>query len=178
MLSYVPEKSLSGQKIYKKINEDSIILWTKPKKGGVSIKIVIPKQIESDKDFWIGIGLLIADGTKPGKKNKEKGRIAFTNGDPEQVKTVLKVFDHFGIDRDSWKGIVSANSYYIQNEDQFSNKAAKYWSNKTGISKERISTYFYNRKPKKRRETLQYGTIQIRYSNILLNSVLRKLINN
>lgn len=178
MLSYIPNKSLSGQKIFKEVDGDFIKLWTKPKKGGVSRDLMLPKKINFGKDFWMGIGLFIADGTKPGKKNKEKGRIAFTNGDPEQIKTVLGVFDHFGIDRGLWKGIISANSYYVQDEKRFSSQAAQYWSKQTGLSEEKISTYFYNRKPKRHRETLEYGTIQIRLSNIILNSVLWELINN
>ena len=90
MLSFIPQKTLSGQNINKTILKNSIKLWTKPKRGGSSCKITIPSKIVTDKHFWVGIGLFLADGTKPGIKNKEKSRIAFTNGDPKQINIVLE----------------------------------------------------------------------------------------
>ena len=178
MLSYIPEKTLTGQNINKKILTSTIELWTSPEKGGTSSKIKIPKKIKSDKDFWIGIGLFLADGTKPGIKNKDKGRIAFTNGNPKQIIKMLEFFEHFGLNRNIWKGVISANSYYIPDEKEFKSRSIIYWSKKTGIPKKNISAYFYDRKPKKIRETLKYGTIQIRFGNIMLASILWNIINN
>jgi hypothetical protein len=178
MLTLIPQKTLTGQNINKKILSNSIMLWTKPKKGGTSSKITVPSKILTDKDFWIGIGLFLADGTKPGIKNKEKSRIAFTNGDPKQVNKVLGFFEHFGINRNNWKGVISANSYYIPNEKEFKLNAVKYWFEKINIPTDNMNVYFYNRKPKKNRETLKYGTIQIRFGNIILNSILWNIIDN
>jgi len=178
MLSHVPEKTLTGQDIFKNVNNEYIELWTKPKNGGCSQKLKVPNEIKTDKDFWIGIGLLIADGTKPGKKNKDKGRIAFTNGDPKQIKQALKIFDLFGVDRNQWKGIVSANSYYVQDEQKFISNSKQYWNENIGLNIDMISIYLYHRKPKRVRKTLENGTMQIRYSNIILHSILRNIINH
>ena len=178
MLSFIPKQTLTGQNINIKFLKNSIKLWTKPKKGGTSCEITIPSKIVTDKDFWIGIGLFLADGTKPGIKNKEKSRIAFTNGDPNQINKVLGFFEYFGLNRVDWKGVISANSYFIQNEEKFKLDAIKYWSDKIKVPEKNINVYFYNRKPKKIRETLKLGTIQIRFGNIILNSILWNIINN
>jgi hypothetical protein len=178
MISNIPEITLTGQNINKKILKNSIKLWTSPEKGGTSCIIIIPKEIKTDNKFWIGIGLFLADGTKPGIKNKDKGRIAFTNGDAKQILIMLEFFEHFGLNRKMWKGIISANSYYIPDVNEFRSRSIEYWSKNTGIPSENISAYFYNRKPKKIRETLKFGTIQIRYGNIILNSILWNIINN
>ena len=176
MLQYVPERTLTGQRIVRRLNGDFLELQTMPKKGGRRSKLKVVRLIETDKQFWIGLGLLMAEGTKPGKRDKDKGRIAVTNSDPQVINIILHFFEKFGIQRSLWKGIVTANSYYIHSETDFIDRAKKYWSRRTNIPQENISVALYHRKPRKQRKTTPFGTLQIRLENIILNSLLQRLI--
>ena len=176
--THIPTKTLTGQKLYSEINNDWVTIWTKPKKGGKSSKAKIRRFVKLDVEFWVGLGLFLAERTRLGKRKRDMGRIAVTNSNPRIIDMVLRMFEKFGIKRNSWRGIISANSFYLRSASDFLKKARKYWADETDIPIEKISVTFYKRKPKRRRETTPFGTLQIRLESVIFNTVIQSFTSN
>lgn len=178
MRLFIPTKTLTGQTLYSKVNNNQITIWTKPEKGGKSSKARIKRFVKPGIEFWVGLGLFLAERTGLGNRKQDMGRVAVTNSNPQIINVVLRVFEKLGIKRASWRGIISANSFYLQSSETFSKRARKYWASTVNIPFEKISVALYNRKPRRRRETTPFGTLQVRLESVVINTVIQSLTSN
>lgn len=169
--TFVPTHTLTNQKICIKTNGTKIKLQTRSRSGPIS-KIELNRKIKTDKNFWVGLGLFI------GERTRDTQRLAVTNSNPSILKRVLRTFESMGIKQKEWKGVISANSYYVTNEQKFKKKAKEYWSKTLKIPQKNVITTLYKRTPLRKRETIKYGTLQLRIDNIILVAIVEKIISN
>lgn len=168
-IKFVPKKTLTDQPIEIKKTDEKIILSSKPHYGPTS-KLILNKEFDVDENFWFALGLFT------GEKTRDKRRVAVTNSNPFILKAVINMFEKIGITRDHWKGVVSSNSYYIKNPDEFKTKSLKYWSNQLKIPENKILVTTYYRKPKRVRNTIPFGTMQLRIENVILVAMIDNII--
>jgi len=167
---YITENTLTKKKIEVKEINDKLFLISKSQ--GPTSRLILKNEIEVDDNFWFALGLFAAERTK------DKQRLAVTNSDPYILRKIIKLFEIIGINKNTWKGVVSSNSYYIRNLDEFKINARKYWSKELGIPEEKILITTYYRKPSRIRNSIPFGTMQLRIQSIILTTIIENMINS
>ena len=118
------------------------------------------KKLDLEKLKLIGAALYMGEGGKTRK------RVDFTNSNPETIKIIMKFFRNV-CKVENNKFSVQLSIHDIRKTEEIRN----YWSNLTGIPISqfiKVNTALSKYSKKRRKNMLQYGTIQIRITDVKL----------
>lgn len=132
----------------------------------------LPALIEINKDFLVGLGIWVAEGTKSERRPK------VSNSEPLIIQQSIKFFEHIGINKEKLTGWVQVHS-----RSRFKNnkiKVKNFWLKVTGLKKEQIKSVVIkkDRSKIKRIPVKEMGTFHLECNFLLSRLLIDGLLSN
>ena len=145
--------------------------------------LLIPRFLPLDKLTMNALGLLQAEMTRG---ELRKSTLSFTNSEPNLINVVMEFFKGFKIEPLDWSWNITFNYKLKEYEDlqQTSRReleSESFWHINTSINQNnkgnKIIFYTGNKKYRNMRKgTMQFGSLKINHSDIILYQLIRNLL--
>lgn len=149
--------------------DNAIVFWEN--KFGEPFPLRLPKLIEINDIFLLGLGVFIAEGTKTKRKPK------ITNSEPVIIQQGIRFFEHIGINKKKLSGWIQVHERSPCKDE---NKLKRFWSGVSGLNVDQITTVWI--KPDiskvKKVSVKEMGTFHLECNLILSRLLVDGLLSN